>query len=595
MGIGILSIIPGNNEIVFFLGAGASVAAGVPETFGMVDSFKERISSQPGNLHALNKIVDILKRNDEHGKVDIELLLETIERLDNRDKDILLKFFNITNYVLEGYVDKKPLKEELKDFIKESGIVEGSKIRYLEPLLGFIAENRPLDVFSVNYDVCIEQFCNVYKKEYVDGFDIGWNPKLFERTDVDIRLFKLHGSVMWYRTDRGDYVKLPIRSHNAETRLITGEKAESLILYPMRKWEYAEPLLELLIDLKRKLEKAKFVFVIGYSFRDEHIRRIFWDSSRKNKELVVFLISPNSDEIYSNRLRDYEIPGISHAFSSNFEYEKFDAAAPSELARRVICLPYKFENMFPLLKNHFLKKLKEGLVRESDLLNRENKGEIVEWWSCLKPFAECEYMGKFNEILSRVDWNEFSKNRELALEVSFIATLNCLSHQNIVEAEGWFKKFMDCFNIYRVENIRVETRSQPESIYLGFTLTESSYVGAYQSIGTIQRLYEISKLKVLLFDENKNQKIEEIRYKIEQFYNYLLLWKVGGVLLTDYIGFRELKYSRLIEELKKEYEKYKTQYSQEQHTKVNKILKEIETEELRGIFGGSVLTVELVS
>lgn len=224
----------------------------------------------------------------------------------------------------------------------------------------------------------------------MDGFDIKWNPSLFEKTDVDVRLLKLHGSIMWYRTDRGDYVKIPIMSHSAETRLITGERAETLILYPMRKWEYAEPLLELLIQLKKKLEKAKFVFVVGYSFRDDHIRRIFWDASRRNREFVVFFISPHAHKIYHEKLKDYEIPGLPHAFSSDFEYDDFDAAASSELAGRVVCLPYKFETVLPLLKNHFLKKIKEGLTHERNLRDSENQGESVEWSSCLKKFVECE-------------------------------------------------------------------------------------------------------------------------------------------------------------------------------------------------------------
>lgn len=248
------------SDILFFLGAGASVGAGVPDTFGLVDKFKELIKSDEKKYNTVEKIVSILedwKKNVQHeknGKVDIELLLETFDRLDNRDQDMLLEFFKITEYLLSDYSKKKPLKEELKDFIIKAGIVDSKHIKYLEPLLVFIAENRPIDVFSVNYDICIEQFCNTYKKEYVDGFGIRWNPELFERSDIDIRLFKLHGSVMWYRTNTGDYVKSPMLRGEGKDKLITGEMVETLVLYPMRKWEYAEPLLELLILLKKKLE-----------------------------------------------------------------------------------------------------------------------------------------------------------------------------------------------------------------------------------------------------------------------------------------------------------------------------------------------------
>jgi hypothetical protein len=112
-------------DVVFFLGAGASVKAGVPDTFGLVDAFKVRVRDQPANSRALEKILEILtdwKKTNDHqdDRVDIELLLETLERLDHRDHDVLLKFFDVTRYKLSGYADKRPLIAQLKDFVKSA-------------------------------------------------------------------------------------------------------------------------------------------------------------------------------------------------------------------------------------------------------------------------------------------------------------------------------------------------------------------------------------------------------------------------------------------------------------------------------------------
>jgi len=587
------------SEVIFFLGAGASVGAGVPDTFGLVDVFKTKIASQTENLRAVDKILEILKewkrrQGDKEQKVDIELLLETIERLENRNQDILLKFYSPTEFVLEGYANKKPLKDELRDFIKEVGIVGSKNIRYMKPVLGFIAEHRPIDIFSVNYDICIEQFCNTYKKECIDGFDIKWNPKLFERTDADVRLYKLHGSVMWYRTDRGDYVKLPIMSHSAETELITGEKAETLILYPMRKWEYAEPLLELLVELKKKLEKAKFLFVVGYSFRDEHIRRIFWDAARKNKDLVVFLISPNAHRIYHERLKDYETPGLPHGFSSDFSYEDFDAYAPSELSGRVVCLPYKFENVLPLLKNRYLRRLNEGLVRENDLRDRENKGESVAWWLCLQPFVECEHMEKVNEIVLHVDWNEYRNNNwQNSVEVSFGSFLNSLSSPTGFESDKWLKNLNDSLSVFSTDNLRFGVMVSPEEIRLAFGLTEISEISAKQAIETIERLFEACKLKTSLLDKDKIKKINLVKNKIEHLHNYLLPWKTRHIIVRDYIQLRKTKYPELVEEFTKGYVECQMKFSADQHIRITAIVKEIESNEFGEICGGPRFQINL--
>ena len=121
------------------------------------------------------------------------------------------------------------------------------------------------------------------------------------------------------------------------------------MLYPMQKWDYDEPLLEMLLKMKERMEKTHFVVVVGYSFRDDHIRRIFWDAARTNKKLILILISPTAPEIYETKLRDFEIPELKHTFSSAFNPASFDACFPSALAGRVVYLPYKFEDILPSL------------------------------------------------------------------------------------------------------------------------------------------------------------------------------------------------------------------------------------------------------
>lgn len=54
---------------------------------------------------------------------------------------------------------------------------------------------------------------------------MGETPKTFASETPDICLYKMHGSVMWYRSDRGSYIKLPVMTEKSEIKLITGEKA----------------------------------------------------------------------------------------------------------------------------------------------------------------------------------------------------------------------------------------------------------------------------------------------------------------------------------------------------------------------------------
>lgn len=378
-----------SSEVVFFLGAGASVPAGVPDTYSFVSEFKNSLEENDRKVieYIESKLIEGKKRKGEEQRVDIELLMEALDKLTRKDDEILLHILGITNIKLSVDQSKWPfLLEKTKTFVKQKTIVPADRVKYLEPVLGFVEEYHPLDIFSVNYDLCIEQFCKVYKRSYRDGFEVEWNPSVFSTPNIDIRLYKLHGSITWYKTGGGGFVKSVIKSDNEKIELLTGEKAESLMLYPMRKWEYAEPLLENLLTLKTKLqsESCKYVVVVGYSFRDEYIRDIFWDAARRNKELILILVDPNAFGIYTDKLEYYSKPD----------------KIPSSLKGKVITLPFRFELVLSDLKAQYLNNLKKGV----NSLIQARRNELIgdskpDWVSCLRPLADCQYVDKLDELL----------------------------------------------------------------------------------------------------------------------------------------------------------------------------------------------------
>jgi NAD-dependent SIR2 family protein deacetylase len=374
------------SEVVFFLGAGASVFAGVPDTYTFVKEFKKSLDKE--EEHVIELIETMLiewKKQKGEERVDIELLMEALDKISRKDDEISFQLIGVKFFFGESFSKSPLLLEKIKNFVKQKTIVSVDKIKYLEPLLGFIEEYHPLDIFSVNYDICIEQFCNLYKKNYRDGFEVEWNPNVFTTPNVDIRLYKLHGSITWYKTSSGSFVKSLIKSDNEKIELLTGEKAESLMLYPMRKWEYAEPLLENLLTLKNKLqsESCKYVIVVGYSFRDDYIRDIFWDAARRNKELILVLLDPNAFQIYSDKL------------------EYYPDKIPSSLKGKVISLPFKFELAFPDLKAEYLTDLKKGVNYLKQAKTKELIGEVPpNWVDCLQPLANCQYLDKLDELIN---------------------------------------------------------------------------------------------------------------------------------------------------------------------------------------------------
>lgn len=74
------------SQIVFFLGAGASVKAGVPDTFSFVDEFVCAITDE----REKSTVLRIIKTLEDwrKSKIDIELLLETLTKLQNKQSEL---------------------------------------------------------------------------------------------------------------------------------------------------------------------------------------------------------------------------------------------------------------------------------------------------------------------------------------------------------------------------------------------------------------------------------------------------------------------------------------------------------------------------
>ncbi|MGH7799464.1 MAG: SIR2 family protein [Thermodesulfobacteriota bacterium] len=541
-----------SSQVIFFLGAGASVAADVPDTYSFVKEFIDSIQDRD-KRRTIEKIVQIL-RNWKNSDIDVELLLETLTKLENKEQEPLLPFYQGGDFVLKGYFEKEPLINDLKDFIKTKAIVSEEKIRYLQPLLSFVEEFRPLDVISVNYDTCIEQFCNVHKLVYQDGFDVHWNPKTFATEHTDVRLYKLHGSVMWYQSDRGGYIKLLVMTKTSKIELITGEKAENLMLYPMQKWDYAEPLLELLVYIKQLLESetCKFLIVVGYSFRDDHIKRILWDAARKNRGLHLILVGPKTYEIYSEKLKFYDV----HSRIS------------SSLDGRVVCLPYRFEEALPYLKNHFLKNLREGLSNMHAQQQAEIRGEKAFWMSCLRSFANAEYTEKVEDLLKRVNAIELERDWQLSLELPLKMTFNLLSNNQEQKANQYLKDFNKLLYIMTVERINVNLMRDPPVIEVNFNYQRhnsgTGYIRAEQFKKVIETLSEFCETRTSFFNHSGNE-FHKITEKLTKLKRYFEPFKEErGIKFEEYVSLRESKIPN-VEQFRNGYKEFQQGYSQQLH------------------------------
>lgn len=584
-----------SSEVVFFLGAGASVRAGVPDTYTFVKEFKNSLDIVDKNIIEIieTRLIDWKKKRHEDERIDIELLMEIIDKSVRRDDEPLLEFYKPEDDPWETYPEPIILLNRIKDFVKDKTIVTADKIKYLEDLLGFIEEYHPLDIFSVNYDLCIEQFCNVYKKSYRDGFEVEWNPNVFLDSNIDIRLYKLHGSITWYKTSSGSFVKSLIKSDKEKIELLTGEKAESLMLYPMRKWEYAEPLLENLLTLKNKLQSqsCRYVIVVGYSFRDEYIRDIFWDAARKNKELILILVDPNAFQIYSDKLEYYSIPD----------------KIPSSLRGKVITLPFRFELTLRDLKAQYINNLKRGM----NFLNQANIRELMgdtktDWVSCLQPIAECQYVDKLDELIdSKIGFARTLRDTDnIAVRKRDIMLFNLeLGNNIILLQEILFKR---CFAFYINERQAEGNQALLDLATAVYRFLHSSLSieilrnrielrpniqpnGSYHPAKSLYDLYfSLLNYRNPYRYDPLHKRIRRLVEFVNDIYDYLLDWESNFVEFNQYNALRKADFPQEVEEIAKLYPQVESVINQQnpEHaviTELREIVLKIERKVIKDI------------
>ena len=166
--------------------------------------------------------------------------------------------------------------------------------------------NLPLELFTLNYDLLLENAFDEMRVPYFDGF-IGslrarFHTELVEAspgTDIEmvppffVRLWKLHGSVNWLWNSNGEIVRLG----NAVP------KGLAAAIYPAdTKYEESRrvPFVVLQDRLRRALHQPEtLVIVAGYSFSDDHINEQIFDAAtrRQRSEFIAFLYSGIPDAL----------------------------------------------------------------------------------------------------------------------------------------------------------------------------------------------------------------------------------------------------------------------------------------------------------
>jgi hypothetical protein len=137
------------------------------------------------------------------------------------------------------------------------------KIAYLDRLKDFCDDSLGIDIFSLNYDLCIETALDrIAQKKFVNGFtEDGWRLASLQQESIPIRLFKLHGSLDWIEDDAYGLCSIEFPRHK-DAEDIEGRHNPLLIFGTSHKLSPREPFLSLAYHFSQGVLNTNILVII---------------------------------------------------------------------------------------------------------------------------------------------------------------------------------------------------------------------------------------------------------------------------------------------------------------------------------------------
>jgi len=310
-------------KIALFLGAGASVPLGKPVTVDFKEILSHKVDMQSISYWFIH----------HYGYNDVEEVLQAIR--DTKDfwegygckylrhiyrlviKDSSGKEISFEDYINELSKLEKIIHDEVFNVYRWNLDYDGALKKIYSKLLDFMKESsEKIMIFTTNYDRALEEYCGRINDDYHcdDGF------RLYTRTEkfywdghgkyeksplakegaTEVFLHKLHGSLNW-KEHKGDVIEIERTSE--EGRPNDKNYSDSILIFPTlttKDRHQLKPFKSIREEFAQYMKEADVCIVIGFSFRDNHLKEIFTDFITEGKKFIV--ISPKAKSDYNDNL-----------------------------------------------------------------------------------------------------------------------------------------------------------------------------------------------------------------------------------------------------------------------------------------------------
>ena len=226
---------------------------------------------------------------------------------------------------------------------------------------------RALDHLNINYNNGfgggLERYFNPARFRYTHSKRVDLNMEKFEPIDNMVYLYKLHGSINWVESKGNslfDIQEIPTRAGDEATE-------QPALIYPTplkQNQSLGSPYADLIREFQAKLTLQNSVlFVVGYSFSDEHLNNIIYQALASNTSLSVVVFGDH-DKCLLSRIGDSRV--------YRFYGEVVDAEENKE---KVHYFKYIVKHLLPNIDENRDKVLLEDFIDQWEKIKNQSQDE----------------------------------------------------------------------------------------------------------------------------------------------------------------------------------------------------------------------------
>ena len=279
--------------IGFFISAGCPLAVTMPtkDEWPLIPDVKNLtiwINEQlKGNLEYQILLVELVKsKKDPNNIEDILSFLRGLQSVSVGGDVRGLSEKNLLD--LEKEICKK-IVEKINVQLPDNKTPYHTLVRWISS----IDREMPIEIFTTNYDLLLEEAMESLEVPYFDGF-VGSIKSSFDLRAVEngiiplhwTRLWKIHGSLNWYQDIIAKDKKI-YRSSEVK-------KDATQLIYPSHlKYEQSRkmPYLALIDQLSKFIkQKSSLLILSGYSFNDDHLNDTIINALKTNPSAMVLAL-----------------------------------------------------------------------------------------------------------------------------------------------------------------------------------------------------------------------------------------------------------------------------------------------------------------